>query len=480
MFDVAVIGAGITGAFVARELSKYQLSVVVIEKDNDVANGTTKANSAIVHAGYDALPGTLKAQLNVRGNTMYDEVCQEMHVPFKRVGSLVIAFNNNELELLEELYGNGLINGVSDMEIISKEKVLALEPNVNDEVVGALYAKTAGIVGPWELAIALAENALDNGVELILNSTVTQINKIDHYYYIKAGNQDINAKLVINCAGVYADKINNMVSDIDFKILPFKGEYDVFDKNAGNVVSTIIFGCPSDAGKGVVILPTVHGNLLIGPTSETADSKDALQTTSEGLRYIQDHAKLTLKEISFGNVITSFTGLRAKSMLHDFIIEEAKDSFGFFNVAGIDSPGLTAAPAIAEYVLDLIKHRLGNVQANENFISSRRPNINFIELSDEEKRKLIQKDPRFGRIICRCEGITEGEIIDVIHRKPGAKTLDGVKRRARPGSGRCQGGFCTPRVMEIIAREIGVNITEVVKDGPDSYILTGGNHSVVI
>lgn len=473
MFDVAVIGAGITGTFVARELSKYRLRIVMIEKENDISNGTTKANSAIVHAGYDALPGTLKAQLNVRGNKMYEEVCRELQVPFKRIGSLVIAFNNNEIKLLEELYRRGLNNDVPDMEILSRERVLALEPNLNDELVGALYAKTAGIVGPWELAIALAENALENGVDLFLNSTVTDIKKIKDFYCIKAGNQDINAKLVINCAGIYADKINNMVSDIDFKMLPFKGEYNLFDKNAGNIVNTIIFRCPSDAGKGVVILPTVHGNLLIGPTSELVDSKDALQTTSEGLKFVQDHTKLILKELNFGNVITSFTGLRAKTALHDFIIEEAEDASGFINVAGIDSPGLTAAPAIAEYVLTLIKNRLGNIKKNEKFSLSRRPNINFIELSVEEKRKIIQKDPRFGRIICRCEGITEGEIVDVIHRKAGAKTLDGVKRRARPGSGRCQGGFCTPRVMEIIARELGVDITEVVKDGLNSYILTG-------
>ena len=252
MFDVAVIGAGITGTFIARELSKYQLRVLMIEKDNDIANGTTKANSAIVHAGYDVLQGTLKAQLNVRGNKMYEEVCRELQVPFKRIGSLVIAFNNNEIKLLEELYKRGLSNGVPDMEILSRERVLALEPNLNDDVIGALYAKTAGIVGPWELAIALAENALENGVELFLNSTVTGIKKIKDFYCVKAGNQDINTKLVINCAGIYADKINDMVSDIHFKMLPFKGEYNLFDKNAGDMVNTIIFRCPSDAGKGEI------------------------------------------------------------------------------------------------------------------------------------------------------------------------------------------------------------------------------------
>ena len=473
MYDITVIGAGITGTFIARELSRYQLRVLLIDKENDIANGTTKANSAIVHAGFDCSEGTLKAKFNVRGNELYEEVCKELHVPFKRIGSLVIAFNKQEMETIQELYERGIKNGVPQMEILDKESVLKLENNLSEEIVGALYAKTAGIVGPWELAIALAENALENGVELLLNSPVTDIKKIADGYCIAAENRKIESKMIINCAGIHSDDINNMVNSASFEILPNRGEYNLFDKSVGNIVNTAVFRCPSEAGKGVVIMPTVHGNLLIGPTSEYVDSKTSFDTTLAGQVSINENAQHTLKQISFQSVITSFTGLRAKTRTEDFIIEESKESSGFFNVAGIDSPGLTSAPAIAEYVIELVKRRIENIEIKQDFNPYRRPNIHFMELSDTQKAKLIEKDPRFGRIICRCEHITEGEIVDVIKRKAGARTLDGVKRRARPGSGRCQGGFCATRVMEILAREQEIDITEVVKDSLDSYILTG-------
>lgn len=473
MYDITVIGAGITGTFIARELSRYQLRVLLIDKENDIANGTTKANSAIVHAGYDASEGTLKAKLNVRGNELYEGICRELNVPFKRIGSFVLAFNEQEMATVKELYERGIKNGVPEMEILDKESVLKLENNLSDDIVGALYAKTAGIVGPWELAIALAENAMENGVELMLNSPVTDIKKLEYGYSITAGDRKIESKLVINCAGIHSDEINNMVNSPSFEILPNRGEYNLFDKSVGNMVNAVVFRCPSEAGKGVVIMPTVHGNLLIGPTAEYVDSKNSLDTTLEGLAYINEHAQHTLKQIRFQNVITSFTGLRAKTKSQDFIIEESKESLGFFNVAGIDSPGLTSAPAIAEYMVDLVKRRVENMEIKQNFNPHRRPNIHFMEMSDADKRKLIEKDPRFGRIICRCEQITEGEIVDIIKRKAGATTVDGVKRRARPGSGRCQGGFCAPRVMEILARELDIDITEVVKDGQGSYILTG-------
>ncbi|OGO79067.1 MAG: FAD/NAD(P)-binding oxidoreductase [Clostridiales bacterium GWB2_37_7] len=473
MYDITVIGAGVTGTFIARELSKYQLSVLLIDKENDVANGTTKANSAIVHAGFDATEGTLKAKLNVRGNELYEEICKELHVPFKRIGSLVIAFDKQEMETVHELFERGTKNGVPQMELLDKESVLKLENNLSEEIIGALYAKTAGIVGPWELAIALAENALENGVELLLNSPVTEIKKIVGGYCIAAGDRKIECKMIINCAGIHSDDINNLVNSASFEILPNRGEYNLFDKSVGNIVNTIVFRCPSEAGKGVVVMPTVHGNLLIGPTSEYVDSKASFDTTLEGLTSINEHTQHMLKQLSLQSVITSFTGLRAKTRTQDFIIEESKESLGFFNVAGIDSPGLTSAPAIAEYVIELVKRRIENIEIKHDFNPYRRPNIQFMELPDIEKAKLIEKDPSFGRIICRCEHITEGEIVDVIKRKAGARTLDGVKRRARPGSGRCQGGFCAPRVMEILAREQEIDITEVVKCGLDSYILTG-------
>ncbi len=476
MYDITVIGAGITGTFIARELSRYDLNILLLDKENDVANGTTKANSAIVHAGYDAAEGTLKARFNVRGNKMYDEICRDLDVPFKRVGSLVTAFNEEEMETIQCLYQRGITNGVPDMKILDKEEVLAMEGNLKEDIKGALYAKTGGIVGPWELAIALAENAVENGVELRLNSPVTAIKKVEKGYRVSAGEKTYKTKVVINCAGVYGDQIDQMINEKTFEILPNRGEYNLFDKSVGDMVKTVVFGCPSAAGKGTVILPTVHGNLLLGPTADPIDNKEDTRTTFDGLTSINDHAKATLKQIGFQDVITSFSGIRAKVARKDFIIEKARGREDFINVAGIDSPGLTAAPAIAEYVVEMVQASATSLEMplreKENFNPRRTPSIHFMDLSTKEQEKLIAKDARFGRIICRCENITEGEIVDVIKRKAGATTLDGVKRRARPGSGRCQGGFCAPRVMEIIARELDVDMKDVLKDGKGSYILT--------
>lgn len=476
MYDITVIGAGITGTFIARELSKYDLNILLLDKENDVANGTTKANSAIVHAGYDAAEGTLKAKFNVRGNEMFDEICRDLDVPFKRVGSLVTAFNHEEMETIRCLYQRGITNGVPDMKIINQEEIMELEGNIKEDIQGALYAKTGGIVGPWELAIALAENAVENGVELQLNRGVTAIKKGEEGYRITAGNSTYKTKIIINCAGVYADQIDQMINEKTFEILPNRGEYNLFDKSMGNLVNTVVFGCPSAAGKGTVILPTVHGNLLLGPTAEPIDNKEDTRTTFAGLTTINDHARDTLKQIGFSEVITSFSGIRAKVETKDFIIEKAAGKEDFINVAGIDSPGLTAAPAIAEYVTEMAKESAASMgmsfNKKETFNNRRTPSIHFMELSRKEQEGLIEKDSRFGRVICRCENITEGEIVDVINRKAGATTLDGVKRRARPGSGRCQGGFCAPRVMEILARELNVEMKDVLKDGLGSYILT--------
>lgn len=473
MYDVVVVGAGITGTFIARELSRYNMKIALIDASSDVANGTTKANSAIVHAGYDAVEGSLKARFNVRGNALYENICKELHVPFKRIGSLVLAFSEQEMETIKELYDRGIRNGVDAMDILSKEDVLKMEPNLSPNLFGALHARSAGIVGPWELAIALAENAVENGVELMLNRPVKGIEKMAEGYELITPEGKLTSKMIINCAGVYADEINNMVNSATFEIKPNAGEYNLFDKSMGTLVNSVIFRCPSAAGKGVLVAPTVHGNLIMGPTAMAVEDKDDVSTTYEGLMHINDLSKETLKEISFKNVITSFTGLRAKTAGGDFIVEETEESPGFYNVAGIDSPGLTAAPAIAEYVLELILGKNGGYELKADFITNRKPNIHFMELSTEEKAELISKDPSFGRIICRCENITEGEIVDVIRRNAGATSVDAVKRRARPGSGRCQGGFCAPRVMEILANELNVEISNVVKDGPESRILIG-------
>ncbi len=472
MYDVAVIGAGIIGCSISRVLSRYKVNAVLIEKEPDVADCTTKANSAIVHAGYDAKPGTLKAKFNALGNPMFDKLCEELDVPFKRIGSLVIAFNEEEMETLNKLYVQGTINGITGMEILDKEKVLEMEPNVSEEVMGALYAATCGVVGPWELAIAQAENAADNGVEILLNNEVRSIEKLDEGYRISTTERTIDARYVINCAGLHSDAINNMVAAESFRILPRRGEYNIFDKSVGGLVNTVVFPCPSKLGKGILVSPTVHGNLLIGPNAEDLYSKEAFETTSQGLESIWEGAEKSVPNLPRNAIITSFSGLRARGDRDDFIIEEAKDAKGFINVAGIESPGLTSAPAIAEYVIDMLKGIWTDMEENQDYNPRRRRMIRFNELDEEERRMLTEKDPRFGRVICRCETVTEGEIVDVIHRNVGATTVDGVKRRARPGSGRCQGGFCGPRVMEILARELNADIRNVVKDKKGSYVLT--------
>lgn len=473
MYDVAIIGAGIIGTFIARELSRFKLDIALIDKENDVSNGTTKANSAIIHAGYDGKFGTNKGKFNALGNPMFDKICEELDVPFKRIGSLVIGFDREDMETINGLYDNGMKLGIPDMEILDSKGAKNIEPSISDGVVGALYSPTCGIIGPWELAIALAENAIENGVELLLNSEVKDIKREKGMYRIIMEGEEKVCKYIINCAGVYADKINNMIAPPYFKITPRRGQYFILDKNAGGLVNTVVFQCPTKIGKGVLIAPTVHGNIIIGPDAEDLEDRDDLSTTSERLEFVKNSAIRNIPNIPFHRIIASFSGLRAEPSNDDFIIEESKDAKGFINVAGIKSPGLSSAPAIAKYVVELIQNIAGKLEEKEDFNPRRKKLIHFDTLDDEEKTKLIKKDPRYGRIICRCENITEGEIVDAIKRKAGATTLDGIKRRVRPGTGRCQGGFCGPRVMEILARELNRDMKDIVKDGKASYILTG-------
>ncbi|NLC02956.1 MAG: NAD(P)/FAD-dependent oxidoreductase [Tissierellia bacterium] len=470
MYDITIIGAGIIGNFIARELSKYNLKVLLLDKENDVANGTTKANSAIVHAGYDAEPNSLKARFNVEGNRIMEDICIELDVPFKRIGSFVVAFSEEEMETVKEIYEKGIINGVPNMRIVLKEELLEMEPNLNPEAVGALYAPTGGIVGPWELAIALAENAVDNGVELRLNTEVLNIEKTDNGYKIHTNHGEVDSKYIVNAAGLYADKIHNMVAEPTFELTPRRGQYYLLDKNVGSLVNSVIFQSPSKISKGVVVLPTVHGNLLVGPDAEDIEDRDNRYTSDERLAFVRERAKKTSDKIPFNMVITSFAGLRASPNTGDFIIEEVEGAKGFIDVAGIESPGLSASPAIGKFVANLLKDIDGNFVEREDYNPKRKKIIHFMELSQEEKNKLIKEDPRYGRIICRCENITEGEIVDAIHRNVGGTSVDGIKRRTRAGMGRCQGGFCQPRVIEILARELGKDLTEIVKDGLSSSI----------
>ena len=472
MNDVVIIGAGVAGTYIARELARYQMKIVILDKENDVANQTTAANSAIIHAGYDALADQLKGKFNAPGNAMFDQICEELDVPFKRIGSLVIGFNENDRKTLVKLFENGLKNKVPDMKILDRDEVFALEPNLNPAVTCALYAPSAGIIEPWELAIALAENAMENGAELKLETEVKDIEKTADGYKVYTNKGELVTRYVINCAGVFTDIINNMVTEPTFKIHPRKGNYFVLDKDVDNLVRHVIFQCPNENGKGVLVTPTVRGNILVGPDSEFVEDRDSLATDGDRLNYIKETALISFPKLPFNKVIRTFAGLRATSDLGDFIIEEAKGAKGFINVAGFESPGLSSIPAVAQYVVKLMEEITGGLRKKEDFVPTRRKVIRFNQLSDAEKKRLIKKNPDYGNIICRCETVTEGEIIDAIHRKAGACTVKAVKKRTGAGFGRCQGGFCGPRVVEILARELGKSMEDIPYDSSRAYILT--------
>lgn len=468
MYDVIVVGAGVNGCSIAREISRYELNVVVLEKALDVCEGTSKANSGITHAGYDAKPGTLKAKLNAAGSQMMRALSEELDFSYKQNGSLVLCFNEGDKGKLDELKKRGEANGVPDISILSREEVLQLEPEVGDEVVAALYAPTGAIVCPFGLTIALAENAVENGVDFKLGTCVTDIQKKEQGYLVKTSKGDFEAKIVINVAGVYADEIHNMVSDEKMKLTPRRGEYFLCDKKVGNVASHTLFQLPTALGKGVLVTPTVHGNLLIGPTATDIDDKEGTDTSAEGLELIKERAARSLRALPLRQVITSFAGLRAHGESDDFIIEEVNSAPGFIDVAGMESPGLSCAPATGVYVADMVKKML-EPKIKADFISKRK-GIPSMELATaKEKQELILKDPAYANVICRCEMITEGEILEAIHRPLGATTTDGVKRRTRAGMGRCQSGFCNPKVVEILARELHVDESEIVKAGESSY-----------
>lgn len=543
-YDIIIIGAGVSGCAVARELSRYDLKICVLDKESDVCEGTSKANSGIVHAGHDAKPGTLKAKLNVQGNLMMEEMAKKLDFPFKRNGSLVVCQNEEELSKLEELKSRGAENGVEGLRILTREEALELEPALADSVYAALYAPTGGIVCPFLMNIAYAENAAVNGVKFQLGTCVEDIQRCQisndtpnteikqsgsnlqnkhNEWNENSGENNGNqvsgfkvvtnqgifySKYVINAAGVYADEIHNMVSEKKLHITPRRGEYCLLDKNAGTLVSHTIFQVPGKMGKGVLVTPTIHGNLMIGPTADDVSDKEETATTRAGLDKVLNDSAKSVKGIPTRQVITSFAGLRAHEDGGDFRIGKLPDVPGFIDVAGIESPGLTSAPAIGVYVCEIVKKmvedtdkqiNLGDseclggsknlrssemadkqknssrLQKKENFIETRKGITHFAELSLEEQKKLIQENPAYGQVICRCETVTEGEIVEAIQRPVGARTLDGVKRRVRAGMGRCQGGFCTPRIMEILSRECGISLEEICKNNPDSRIIVGTN-----
>lgn len=471
-FDVVVIGGGVTGCAIARELSRYNLNTCVVEREEDVCSGTSKANSAIVHAGHDAVPGSLKAKFNVEGNRMMEDLAEELDFEFKRNGSLVLCFAEEDRPALEELYQKGIKNGVPDLKIITGDEVRAMEPNVSEQVVAALYAPTGGIVCPFGLTIALAENACDNGVEFIFNTEIKEIRKAESGYELEADEMLLKASYVVNAAGVYADVLHNMVSEKKLHITPRKGDYCLLDKEAGNHVSHTIFQLPGKLGKGILVTPTIHGNLLTGPTAKDIEDKEATATTAQELAEITQKASVSVNNIPFRLVITSFCGLRAHEDGDDFVIGEADDAPGFFDAAGIESPGLTSAPAIGAYVANLIAEKAG-AEKKENWNGKRKGFIRPEKMTREERAALIKERPEYGTIICRCEGVSEGEIMDAINRTLGAVSLDGIKCRVRQGMGRCQAGFCTPRTMEILARERNMKMEDICKNAPGSNMLTG-------
>ena len=469
MYDVIIIGAGVSGCAIARELSRYKLKTMVLEKALDVCEVTSKANSGIAHAGYDAKPGTLKAKLNVEGSRRMKALSEELDFPYKQNGSLVLCFDEKDRSKLEELKKRGECNGVPDIRILNREEVLSLEPGAGEQVVSALYAPTGAIVCPFGLTIALAENAAVNGVEFQFGTKVKVIRKAAEGYLIETNKGSFETKLVINAAGVYADELHNMVSEEKMKLTPRRGEYLLCDKLSKGIPSHTLFQLPTALGKGVLVTPTVHGNLLIGPTAEDIEDKEGIETTAEGMELIREKAALSVKELPLRQVITSFAGLRAHGG-EDFIIKEVPDAPGFIDVAGIESPGLTCAPAIGVYVADIVK-KLLSLAEKENFIAERRGIPSMALASGQERQRLILENPAYANVICRCEMVTEGEIIDAIRRPVGARTTDGIKRRTRAGMGRCQSGFCNPKVVEILARELGVDESEVLKSGEDSWYL---------
>ncbi len=474
MKDVIIIGGGVVGCSVARELSRFDADILLLERGNDVSVGTSKANSGIVHGGYDAKPGTLKAKFNVAGNGMFDALARELDFPFKRNGSMVLCFDKADIGKLLELKEQGVKNGVQGLYVLEGyEAVKAMEPYVSENVVAALVVPNGGIVSPYEMTIAYAENAATNGVEFRFGSEVTAIDRIDGGLQVTcADGFTAQAKYVVNAAGVYADVINNMISPDKMHITARKGDYELLDKTCGYMASHTLFQMPTKMGKGVLVTPTCHGNILVGPTATDVTDKDDVATTPEELASAFDRALLTMPSLNRRNIITQFSGLRAHLDTDDFVIGESAAVKGLYNVAGIESPGLSSAPAIAVHVAEEIAKKL-SLGKNAIFVAERKGIPHFATLSDEERQKLVAENPLYGRIVCRCETVTEGEIVEAIRRKPGAVDMDGVKRRTRQGMGRCQAGFCTPRVMEILSRELGVPMTEVTKRGGNSQFVIG-------
>ncbi len=464
-YDVIIIGAGVVGCAAAMQLSKYDLKICVIDKEEDVCSGTSKANSAIAHAGFDALPGTIKAKMNVRGAELIRQLSKTLDFSYIENGSLVLCFDEADIPKLHELYDRGIKNGVEGLSVITGDEARELEPAISGEVVAALYAKTAGIVCPFGMTVAFAENAATNGVLFRFLTEVKDIKKSDGGYTVITDKGEFDAKYVVNAAGVYSDVIHNLVCEDKIEITARRGEYVLLDREVGDLVKHTVFQLPTKLGKGVLVTPTVHGNMLVGPSAEDIDDKEDTETTASSTANVKEKAKKSVPGIPFNKTITGFSGLRAHGADDDFIIGEMTD--GFFDAACIESPGLTSAPAIGEYLAILISKKSG-AELKADYIAERKGIPHIAKMTPEKRTEMIKKNPLYGNIVCRCESISEGEIVDAIKRVPGAVSLDGVKRRVRAGMGRCQAGFCTPATIAILARELNIPENEVTKNRPGS------------
>ena len=474
IYDVLIIGAGVIGGMLARELSRYQLSVCLLEKENDVGTGQSRANSGIIHGGYDPVPGTLKAKLNTEGVELLFKAAEELHVPCKRNGSMVCAFSPEEEPMIHELYEQGQVNKTPNLEILTGDEARKLEPNLSPAVTLVLHVPNAGIIGPYELAIAAVGNAMDNGTDLQRNFAVSAITKKDGIFTVTAADgSTAQGRYVVNCAGAYSDKIAEMIGDGFYTITPRAGEYMLLDRSESDLVSYTLFQCPSADGKGILVSPTVHGNILVGPTATKVATPESRDITPEAIATIQRLASKSVPTVNFRQVITSFTGVRSSEKSGDFIIQPSAKMNGLVHAAAIDSPGLTCCVSIARYVVDILRSLGLELREKDNWDGTRPDPHAFRKMSDEEKDAYIKQNPAYGKIVCRCETVSEGEIRAAIRSNPPAWDIDGVKRRTRSGMGRCQGGFCAPYVMALLAEEHNVPMETITKYGGSSNMLVG-------